>query len=152
MGTAGAILNCLDQIYTEDIFVVNGDTFAVLDYLEMYDAHKLSGSTITMALAEAVNIERYGVVKLNLDNEIIKFEEKSNTNIGAGMINMGVYLFKSRLLKSWPAKRPLSLEKDVLQNYIGYGLSGFLNGNKFIDIGTPESYILAEEFIRKLKL
>jgi NDP-sugar pyrophosphorylase family protein len=152
LGTAGAVVNCADQIQTDDVFVVNGDTVATLDYEKMYFSHKAKGSQITMALAAVPSIERYGVVQLGMENEIIGFEEKSNSYQGPGLINAGIYLFKRQLLSLWTDDRPLSLEQDVLPSYVGKGLSAYLSNVDFIDIGTPNSYEGANDFLQKMKL
>jgi NDP-sugar pyrophosphorylase family protein len=118
----------------------------------MYFSHKAKGSQITMALAAVPNIERYGVVQLDMENEIIGFEEKSKSYQGPGLINAGIYLFKRQLLSLWTDDRPLSLEQDVLPNYVGKGLSAYLSNIDFIDIGTPNSYEGANIFLQKMKL
>lgn len=128
--------------------MLNGDTFAKLDYEEMLYKHVDKGSKITMALAKVSDVGRYGLVKLSRQNEIISFEEKSNIHRGSGLINAGIYILKGHLLRLWPAKRPLSMEKDVIPGYIANGLAVFLSDVYFIDIGTPESYAGANNFIQ----
>jgi D-glycero-alpha-D-manno-heptose 1-phosphate guanylyltransferase len=148
LGTAGALMLCSNKLYTDNFFVVNGDTFAILDFKKMLNFHTSNNSSITIALAESRNVERYGLVQINSSNEITSFEEKPLSTTKRGLINSGVYLFRREILNFLPSHAPLSLEKDVIPQYIQSGLLAYLEDITFIDIGTPESYAAADIFLK----
>jgi NDP-sugar pyrophosphorylase family protein len=83
------------------------------------------------------------------DGSITNFTEKGVS--GPGWINGGVYFLKKAVLELMPPGRFISLEQEVLPNLVGQGLYGYKMAGKFIDIGTPESYAEAAEFLRHLR-
>jgi NDP-sugar pyrophosphorylase family protein len=50
------------------------------------------------------------------------------------------------MLAEVPVGRPVSLEREIFPSWIGRGLYGFRNTERFVDIGTPESYASAQFF------
>ena len=62
-------------------------------------------------------------------------------------MNGGVYLVHTELLARIPGGRPVSLEQDVFPFWVRSGFYGFPSDGRFIDIGTPESFALAESFV-----
>ena len=62
-------------------------------------------------------------------------------------INAGIYVIKKRLIKKIDNTIPVSFEKDFLPNILDKNVYAFiLKNNKFIDIGTPNSYTKASVF------
>jgi hypothetical protein len=45
-----------------------------------------------------------------------------------------------------PAGRAVSIENEMFPAWVGQGLYGYQSEGRFIDIGTSESYMLAEQF------
>jgi hypothetical protein len=39
------------------------------------------------------------------------------------------------------------LEREILPGWVGRGLFGYPGGRQFLDIGTPESYSAAADFV-----
>ena len=88
---------------------------------------------------------RFGRVRVAQDGRVLRFEEKGEG--GPGWINAGIYLFQRQQIAALPASRPLSLERDVLPDWVAEGsVLGFRHAGRFLDIGTPESYAAAEQF------
>ncbi|HLB58969.1 MAG TPA: sugar phosphate nucleotidyltransferase, partial [Bdellovibrionota bacterium] len=132
LGTGGGLKKAACKLKSQDPFLLlNGDTYF------FPTISKLKGK-MTMALRTVENGERYGTVLLDRAGKISSFIEK---NPGKGLINGGVYLIHPSLLKKIPSKVPLSLEKDLLPNWIGelYGMESTAN---FIDIGVPSDYLV----------
>ena len=44
----------------------------------------------------------------------------------------------------------MSLESEVFPRWLGHGLYGYPSDGAFIDIGTPESFAAAHEFVGRL--
>ena len=146
LGTGGAIKYAMPLIETIDILVMNGDSLVnvdLSDFLAWRFDNEFDGS---MVLSEVSDISRYGVVKINEERVITDFSEKSTEN-KPGWVNAGIYVFSRGLIeKLIPPNVFYSLEKDltpVLLKKIAIG--GYCCKSKLIDIGTPESYKVANQ-------
>lgn len=145
LGTGGALRNAMDQIAASDVMVMNGDSFIQTDLQSFYRWHKSLSADISLLLAEVPDTSRYGRVSTQ-DYRIIEFEEKKSP-AGAGRINAGIYLAKKEILLEIPTSMPISLERDMLPIWAKQGrVFGHVCRGRFIDVGTPESYLDAEKF------
>lgn len=140
LGTGGAIRKALKYARTDDVIVVNGDTFFDVNLLEMLDFHYKKNSILTIAIKQVQNSSRYGAVFIQ-DNKIKYFEEKPLES-SEGFINGGIYIINkaiSRFLNRYSV--PFSFEKDFMQkNTQRINMSPYISDNYFIDIGIPEDY------------
>lgn len=140
LGTGGAIKKALKSAKEADIFIVNGDTFFNVDLKKMKEFHTKNKSTLTVAVKEMENFDRYGSLVVK-ENRIIEFEEKKKKD--RGKINGGIYLIKKDLLNRIE-KEKFSFEKEVLEDKkiekYSYESKGY-----FIDIGIPEDYFKIKE-------
>lgn len=148
LDTAGAIRLALPLLKSEDILVTNGDSYFDCDLKKFWQFHLEKKSKSSILLTRVINIDRYGQVVLDKNNRITSFQEKIKKK-GTGLINSGIYLFKKSLLLKIPKDKAFSFEKDLFPTLIGKDFYGFEGKGKFIDIGTPESYKMAEEFFSK---
>ena len=151
LGTGGSLRFGLPLINTDLAFVTNGDSYVncnLTDYLAWHLKNDVQASVLLTCLSDT---SRYGRVKADRDGRILQFDEKGSS-YGPGWVNAGVYTFKRGLLESIPFGQPFSLEKEFFPSLIGEGLYGFQSESAFIDIGTPESYALAEDFFSKVYL
>jgi len=146
LGTGGALKLAGDHIDNDIFFVLNGDTLFKIPLENLYSFHLLKKSKITIALKKISNCYRYGKVKLDDSSQIIKFIEKGVQ--GPGLINGGIYVINYDIIKQIDSNITLSLEKDILPDYINKGLFGLVFNNYFIDIGVPIDYYKA---IKELK-
>ena len=82
---------------------------------------------------------------MTLDEQgaITSFVEKG-TSCAAGWMSAGIYLLQRAVLESIPSGRAVSVEREVFPAWIGRGLYAFRTAGKFLDIGTPESYAVAQ--------
>ena len=148
LGTGGALRNAFDLIVSDSVLVMNGDSYCDIDlssflawsFNRKYDA--------TLVLTQVEDISRYGGVEIDKDGRILSYKEKGPNHV-PGLINSGIYLFKKQLLELIPLGVKYSIEREFLPKLIENGLNGFCFNGRFIDIGTPESYHLAEEFFRE---
>jgi D-glycero-alpha-D-manno-heptose 1-phosphate guanylyltransferase len=92
---------------------------------------------------------RYGALAFQRDSRLTGFCEKTGT--GAGWINAGIYLFPSVWLADLEPGRPLSLENDVLPQWLAEGKVIWVSEEpgEFLDIGTPETLRVADDFFKK---
>ncbi len=144
LGTAGAIRHARPMLTSDPVLVLNGDSICSIPILPMLLFHQASKAFITDLLVRMDDTSRYGSVKIDANDQVIHFQEK--TDGSPGLINAGVYLLSQACLDRLPDQIPCSLEHDVLSEWTGRGIFGFITRGSFIDIGTPESYAEAERF------
>lgn len=149
LDTAGAIRLALPLLKSEDILVTNGDSYFNCDLKKFWQFHLKKKSKASVLLTRISNIDRYGQVVLDKNNRIISFQEKSG-NMGTGLINSGIYLFKKSLLLKIPKDKAVSFERELFPSLVGKDFYGFDGHGKFIDIGTPRSYKEAQSFFSSI--
>ena len=103
LGTGGAVKLALSKARTNEVFVLNGDTFFNVRYSEMLNLHKSTQSAVTVALKRMKKFDRYGVVDIEQPtSRILRFNEKQYCE--SGLINGGVYLINRHELDNFPMK------------------------------------------------
>ena len=148
-GTAGAIRGALHKITHRDVVVVNGDSFCFFDLKGLMACHYLHNAAATLSVLQADDPERYGLVEFNEQGRIKSFVEKGKTQSQTAYINAGVYILNKSIILEIDSERPVSLEKEIFPTNLDKKMYAFqLNDNRFIDIGTPESLILANTFFK----
>jgi len=145
LGTGGALRQALPLFSSDPILVMNGDSFVDADlaaYLRWFLQKDLEAS---MVLAKVSDTSRFGRVTSDEQERILGFEEKG-AHHGPGWINAGIYFLKQNFLRAIPSGRFVSIEKEIFPAWVSHGLYGYKTEGRFIDIGTPESYAMAEAF------
>lgn len=150
LGTGGAVRLALKRAETETIMVLNGDSYVDLDWEDFLAIHHQRRALLTLALVTMKDTHRYGTVQLDEDRRIVAFREKQAA-VSPGLINAGVYLLERHLLTPIRPGMPLSLEKDLLPEFIRERAYGYVTAERFIDIGVPEAYIQAPMFFQGVK-
>ena len=148
MGTAGALVQAAPLLDSDLALVLNGDSIFYADLEAFYAWHLAAGSPATLMLAQVQDVARFGQVQFDERGYLLGFDEKGSRS-GPGWINSGIYLLSRNLLESLPDQRPLSLEREGFPSWIGRGLRAYPAQGSFLDIGTPESYRQAEDFIAR---
>lgn len=148
LGTGGALRNVNDLISTDNILIMNGDSYCRCNLKGFYLFHKHYDALATLLLTNVNNADRYGQVSIDNCNRIASFIEKGTLK-GPGLINAGIYLIKREVILSMPEGRFVSLEKDVFPSMIEKNFYGFMESAPFLDIGTPEDYSKAECFMQR---
>lgn len=145
LGTAGALRLAYPLLDSELALVLNGDSFCQVDLAAMLDWRAAKAAPALMLLTWVEDAARYGRVELDPDGVVTAFREKQPQG-GPGWINAGVYMLERRVLESIPPGREVSLEREIFPAWVGNGLHGFAEGQRFLDIGTPESFAQAQGF------
>ncbi|MCL4370464.1 MAG: nucleotidyltransferase family protein [Chloroflexi bacterium] len=151
LGTGGALRNTLGQLSTDRVLVLNGDSTCSFDLPTMMEAHLRAGALATLWLVPMEDCSRYGSVELDGEGRVSGFREKSSLP-SSGLINAGIYLLEERLLQMIPPGQATSLERDVFPSLIGRGMSAVVGQGPFLDIGTPETYAMADRFLAENRL
>jgi NDP-sugar pyrophosphorylase family protein len=142
LGTGGAVRLAWDRAGGQEVFALNGDTYAELDFRAMQAEHRRAGSSLTVAICYAADAARYGALELAGDR-VRGFSEKGRS--GPGWINAGTYLLAPGLRDFFPRQDAFSFERDLLARHVeAMRPLAFRSTGPFIDIGTPEDYVQAE--------
>ena len=149
LGTGGAIKKALKKTKSQDVLVLNGDTFVIFSLEKMVEQHKDKKADITIAYTEVINASRYGQLILEKHSDrISEFKEKDKKE-KKGYINAGIYLMKKNIEEKFPKKSAFSIEKNFFPKILKKNIFGYFVQNSFIDIGTIESYHNAQNFFKK---
>ncbi|RAP35841.1 D-glycero-D-manno-heptose 1-phosphate guanosyltransferase [Candidatus Marinamargulisbacteria bacterium SCGC AAA071-K20] len=149
LGTGGAIVNALSLVSSENVIVVNGDTFldCHLNCLEML--HTSNKADLTFCLTKVNDASRYGAVDITATNKVIGFKEKDPVS-KPGLINTGCYVLRTSVFSKFNLKK-FSFESDfIAKNINNLNLMAYKAGEcLFIDIGIPESYESAQTLLKE---
>jgi D-glycero-alpha-D-manno-heptose 1-phosphate guanylyltransferase len=148
LGTGGGIKYAMQACQSNDILVLNGDTYFDIDFSILHAIYVKKKAKAALALRFVDNAGRYGQVKISEDSTITAFEEKNMSEIKAGCINGGTYILdKNYFIQNTETK--FSIEKDFFEKQVDKGvLAGYVYKDYFIDIGVPEDYFKANEDFR----
>lgn len=150
--TGGAIRLALESSKSNNLLIINADTYFGFDLNNFLDSHINQNADISIALKYMEKFDRYGVVKFDNNYNVNSFEEKKYQD--SGYINCGYIILKKDVLMTMPLNIPFSFEKDFLfLNLSKLKVLAFTDNSYFIDIGIPEDFVKANidfEGIRSL--
>ena len=143
LGTGGALRLALPFLTSEQILILNGDSFCQADLIAFWNFHLKRQSVATLLLVEVEDTSTFGKVEIDSTGRVTSFNEKGQS--GQGLVNAGVYLIQRKLLETIP-EGICSIEKDIFPKWAGKELQGYRCHGKFLDIGTPSSYSASQRF------
>jgi D-glycero-alpha-D-manno-heptose 1-phosphate guanylyltransferase len=151
LGTGGAIALSMKMTKTNDVLIINGDTFFDVDINLLFSFYKKLNSELAIALRSVEDISRYGAVVINKYGIITNFLEK-NQSIGTGLINGGMYVLNKEHFIKKSFERKFSFEKEYLEkSFKSEKIAGMIFNNYFIDIGIPTDYYRAQNEFKEFK-
>jgi D-glycero-alpha-D-manno-heptose 1-phosphate guanylyltransferase len=126
------------------ILILNGDSILIGDWF--YNLFQLSHEQPAIVVRLIEDVSAYGAVTLNGDY-LAGFNEKGCK--GSGLINGGIYYLPYQWLAELPEQTPLSFEENLFPLWLSQGRKIFAvrHDGPFLDIGTPESLRIADEFV-----
>lgn len=150
-GTAHAIyqnIGYIDQMDPEYILILSGDHIYKMDYEAMFDQHKETGASLTVAVIDVPwdEASRFGIMNTDDNNRIIDFEEKP-AEPKSNHASMGIYIFNWKrlcevLVNSFTRNQDMvDFGKNVIPYYLKSGESVFAYNFKgyWKDVGTIDS-------------
>lgn len=141
LGTGGAIRAALARCVADHVFVFNGDTYLDIEADELERVWQADHHPV-IVVREVPDTMRFGRVEM-CDGRINAFLEKGVS--GAGLINAGCYVLPRDALDELPLGQPFSLETEFFIKYLQrIRFDGFVTHGRFIDIGAPDDYALAQ--------
>lgn len=139
MGTGGAIKQALGYAESENVTVINGDTFFNADMEALNEKHIKEKADITICVRKLSNITRSGTVTFDGNGKMLSFNERKE--LTDGYINGGIYIIKREITDKLPCGK-FSFEKDVLEKLM-FRTYCMLSDGYFIDMGVPSDYFRA---------
>ena len=147
LGTGGAIRAALARCKADHVFVFNGDTYLDLEVGELESLWQ-SGHHPIIVVREVPYTARFGKVEMS-GGRISAFLEKGMS--GPGLINAGCYVLPKTALDDFPLGQPFSIETEFFIEYLlRIRFDGFVTHGRFIDIGVPNDYALAQRTLAGL--
>lgn len=152
LGTGGGALLALEAVTAADVLVLNGDTFFAVGLSRFAARHRQCAADCSLALHRCADSVRYLGIGLDRHGGVSALDVPSGAE--PGLVNGGVYLFRTRALRSlpWRAGARLSLESDILPHALRsrWRMLGWESDAPFIDIGVPQDYARAQDVFRQV--
>lgn len=150
LGTGGGLQLALGSALSEELFVINGDTWFPVPFELPEEIYRRQHADMVIVLRKVDDASRYGTIVMAPDGRINAFREKTGSAT-PGLINGGVYLMKSNLFASAKLPPQFSLETDFLEKSTSRKrIFGVVSDAQFLDIGLPETYSTAAQILPKI--
>jgi mannose-1-phosphate guanylyltransferase len=146
MGTAGSVKRIADR-FGETFVVLMGDALTDADIREVVTFHRQRGALATLALMRVADTSQYGVVELDSEQNIVRFQEKPGPDEAvSNLANTGIYVLEPEVMEYIPENTFFDFAKDVFPRLLAAGekLAGYEGSFYWSDIGTLEAYRAAQ--------
>jgi NDP-sugar pyrophosphorylase family protein len=141
LSTAGALK--LIRGLAPDFLTINGDLLTTLNYRALFDAHKKSGASATIAVCRRRTTVDFGVIDLDSRGTLVGYTEKPAYEY---LVSMGVNIFDRKVLEHIARNETLGIPDLIGRIRAAGGLvKGFRNNAEWLDIGRPEDYQTAQD-------
>ena len=145
LGTAGPL--SLISAFDKPVLALNADLLTTINFMDVFTAHAGSNAIATVVVCRHTMQVGLGVVELDQQQKIIKYDEKPKLNF---LVSGGIYVLDPAVLNYIPKQEymdmPVLLQK-LLAN--GHVINSYLSQEQWLDMGTPEQYQQAEEMFRQ---
>lgn len=149
LGTGGALKHAQKYIKSDPFVMLNGDSFCRVHFDELLKTHRAKHAEGTIVISTVKDSRDYGQVVMDSETgAIIGFKEKDAAGSSSSgkkfFVNAGVYCFNRSVFGLMPDAKKFSLEKDLFPKMTDGKLYGCMTTESFLDIGTPERYLNAQ--------
>ena len=142
LGTAGPLYFLKNKKLPKSILVINGDIYTSLNYKNLIKFHESKKNDITVCCHDFVYKLQYGLIEKK--KKLIS--EKPETTF---LINSGIYVFNSNLLKHIKKKQYLNMDELVNKIYAMKKKVGIFKIHEdILDIGTFSAYEYAKNLVK----
>ena len=142
LGTGGAVGNVRDRIDGQ-FLVINGDSISSLDVARFIKFHRSKKALASISLWPVDDPTPYGVVDLEKDGRIRRFQEKPKKDEAfSNHINAGAYALEREVL-DYIGKGFVSMEREVFPKILDKGMYGMQFEGYWIDCGRREDLLRA---------
>ncbi len=159
-GTADSIyqnLSFLKESHEPYVVIASGDGIYKMDYNELLEFHMEKGADISLVCSEIhdpKDCERYGMVKLNDEMQVVDFEEKP-ISAKSTLVSCGIYVIRRRLLieliEKCAEEERFDLVRDILIRYMSIKkICGYKIKTYWSNIASVEDYYRTNmDFLKK---
>jgi mannose-1-phosphate guanylyltransferase len=144
LGTAGTLLNNINDLLLEDCILLHADNYTKDDINKLINAHhnRPKNCLITMLVFETNNPSSCGILELK-DNIVVNIYEKVDNPPG-NLANGAIYILSKEAINIIKNDFPKAKDfvNDILKNFLGKIFS-YHTKEIFLDIGTIENYLKA---------
>jgi mannose-1-phosphate guanylyltransferase len=156
LGSAGTVAVNRAWVADGDPFLIAyADNLTNVNLGRLMGAHARRSPLLTMALFRTSEPSRCGIAELTDEpnaGAILSFEEKPRRP-KSNLANAGLYVTDARILDRIPSRLPADFGHDVLPGLVGEMRGHVLTADeRLIDVGTRESYDLAQREVGQLGL
>lgn len=133
LGTAGAIKKA-EPLLEDAFFVVNGDSYLLLDYRSVMAEARRSNRLGLMVVYR--NRNRFERSNVDIDGDLVTVYDRDGRTPGLEYIDFGATVLRKEALRFVPAGRPFS-QDQLWQILIGrHQLGAFETRQRFYEIGS----------------
>jgi NDP-sugar pyrophosphorylase family protein len=145
LGTGGALRNAVDQIRSDTVLIMNGDSYTDGDLAAFVTDYRNAKADVSMLVVPADGRVDCGLVSLDSTAMVRGFKEKQSA-LGKQFVNAGIYMMPKHMLGGIQLGVQVSLEADLFPRWLAEGkyVRAFIHPGECIDIGTPERYQSAQ--------
>ncbi|MBP1448750.1 MAG: NDP-sugar synthase [Thermoproteus sp.] len=143
----------------EPVVVVQGDNLFNIDLDAFYAFHRSKRAFMTIALKEEERLEEFGVAAVDESMRVLKFVEKPKRREDAPskLVNTGLYILSEDFLNFFQGELGERLYREGLMDFgahvipsaiaAGLPVYGFVTRGYWFDVGSPERYLAAVQFL-----
>jgi len=152
LGTGGALRNAAPLIESENVLIMNGDSYTNVDLVAFARDFETSGADISMLVVAADGRSDCGLVSVGPDKGVTGFTEKGQV-ADRSYLNAGIYMATKSLLCSIEPGSKISLEQELFPRWLSEAkhLRAFIHSGGCVDIGTPERYRSAQDSLAQME-
>lgn len=141
LGTGGGIRVALAHCISDHAYIFNGDTYLDLEVDALERLWQTNHHPV-IVVRQVPDAARFGKVEMR-EGRVVAFLEKGSS--GSGLINAGCYVLPKAALDNFSLNKPFSIETEYFMRSLqSMRFDGFVTRGRFIDIGVPDDYALAQ--------
>lgn len=148
LGTGGALRHAADHAQALTLLVLNGDSWVSQPLQPVLDDHVRRRRQFTAVAVKTSQVARTaarkGVWQVGPDGRVEQFATADAAS--DGWVNAGVYVVDRDLVRAWP-RGAYSMEQQFPALLAGRRAGVFRSEGRLLDIGTPECYTGAAEWL-----
>ena len=146
MGTAGSVKLAEPNIENDQFLVISGDALTDFDLKQAVEFHHEKGALVTIVLYRVPVPLDYGVVVLDNENRVVRFQEKPEWgSVLSDTVNTGIYVLSTEVLEEIPAETPSDFSADIFPKLLEKGapVFGYVADGYWCDVGNLREYLRA---------
>ena len=143
LGTAGSL--SLVSGLNKSFLVMNGDLLTDIDFRRLVNAHLQSGAALTIGRYVRRQKSDFGILEFDGNGFVTGYLEKPEHTYS---VSMGVYVYEPHVLQYISPDQYLDFP-DLVRRLLDHGqkVGTYLHAGLWLDIGRPEDYARAQEYV-----